>query len=97
MKRDFDLIRTILLNVDQDAIVAPTNELEYHLRLMQEGGLITLTREGEEFVSLCRDECRWQEAKKKIEDAGLGMPYWLLKDILRHLLERERLFEQGAE
>ena len=80
MKRDFELLRKIVLSLDRSK--ETSDELEHHLRLLEEGGLIQLTDEGQELAALCRDEALWQEMKKRIEDAGLGLSYWLLRQIL---------------
>ena len=80
MKRDFNLLRKLLLNIADEA--KPKNEIELHLHLLREGGFIELTEEGKKFISLSQNESNWEQAISKLKEADIGLSYQLLKDIL---------------
>jgi DNA-binding HxlR family transcriptional regulator len=113
MKRNTDLIRRILLDLEErgsytnwldvDIEEYSPEQMDYHLELLVEAGLIRtrasgqeptrqypvrLTWEGHEFLDAARDETRWQRAKESTARAG-GVPFQILKAVLLEMVEQE--------
>ena len=113
MKRDIDLIRQILLELEEKG--AYTNwmdidiedyspeQIDYHLELMVEAGLISvrtsekeysrqlplrLTWEGHEFLDAVRNEPQWHKVKESIK-LGNNVPFHVIETLLFELAKRE--------
>jgi hypothetical protein len=113
MQREIDLIRQILL--DLEAGGAYTNwmdidhedyspeQIDYHLELLAEAGLISvgtsergrlrllpvrLTWEGHEFLDVARPEGRWANVTEALEATG-SVPFAVLGDALLQMVRRE--------
>jgi hypothetical protein len=113
MKREVGLIRQILLDLEEKG--AYTNwmdidnqeyspeQMDYHLTLLTEGGLIQveasergrlrslpvrLTWEGHEFLDAARDDRRWDKLMESLQEVG-GVPFGILKDILLEMARQE--------
>jgi len=103
MKRDLDLCRGILLEVEAGKAVLQQHvsvagfsnqQVMYHLLLLVDAGLMTqqdgcfrLTWSGHEFLDSAREDGRWQRAKGVIEKAG-GATFEVLKGVLVDLLKK---------
>lgn len=110
MKRDPDLVRAILLEVERKsarekyadvyaALRGPYTEVDilYHIRLLAEakyiktdGGInqpypLDLTWAGHELLDATRNDTLWNEAKRRLEQAG-GFTLELLAKIASQLL-----------
>jgi DNA-binding transcriptional ArsR family regulator len=118
MKHDMDLARQILLALEADPEAdghgwveieidgRSAREISYHVRLLDEAGLIEardcfnldgqdwrptrLTWEGHQFLEASRQETRWQKAKRVVLEKAGGLPFEALKQVLFQLL-REAL------
>lgn len=113
MKRDMDLVRAILLAVEeghgdidiQDGLPgteASAQELEYHLNLAQQAGLLDvagvtlgggyhiqgLTWEGHDFLDTIRDPEVWKRTKEGATKVG-GWSFGLLKDLATAYIKSE--------
>ena len=113
MQRDIDLIRKILLDLEQkgaytswmevDIEEYSPEQMDYHLELMIEAGLISarasqggfsrhlplrLAWEGHEFLDLARDTARWKKVKASIKQAG-GVPFELVRAALAEMAKQE--------
>ena len=111
MQRDIDLIRKILLDLEQkgaytswmeiDIEEYSPEQMDYHLELMIEAGLISarasqggfsrhlplrLAWQGHEFLDLARDTARWEKAKASFKQAG-SVPFELLQAALAEMAE----------
>src|SRR5262245_10758332 len=101
MKRDMDLVRTILQEIEEhESLLSPVHinasgyspdQITYHLKLLNEAGLIEatetttlrevgfipkcLTWRGHEFLDAARNETIWQKAKAVIKDRGASIPF----------------------
>jgi hypothetical protein len=100
MKRDLDLARRILLRLEAGAdSVAdegrPSEEIQYHIRLLAEAGLIEadeivpgqwwperITWMGHELLDASRDEALWLEVRGKVEAASGSAPLSVLQELL---------------
>jgi repressor of nif and glnA expression len=108
MKRDMDLIRELLLAIQDQETWDKAFELQvegrngyevaYHLQLLESRGLIegidasthsgpryfarTLTWEGHEFLDNAKNETFWQQAKKRIGEAGGSVSFDVVKALL---------------
>jgi len=117
MKRDIDLVRKLLLTMEQcEHGFAPrkleiegyTNaEIGYHALLMDEAGLIValevtcsgdetpfaepvrMTWAGHDFLDACRDEGRWQKAKRIIDEKVKGASFDIIKLILLEIMKEQ--------
>ena len=112
MKRDMDLARQILLVVEKTPYQgdsgfsltprdATAEELDYHVMLLHEAGLIEaigrthfgttewrikrLTWQGHEFLDAARDQNRWNQAKKTVSEKGGSLTFDVLKAVLAQL------------
>lgn len=111
MKRDMDLIRQILLELE--AMPWPKTprtlkvseydqeEVNYHLLLMAEAGLLKLkgeekpggvtaqpwrlTWKGHEFLETSRNDTAWRRAKQALSDKVGGVPFNVLQALLIEL------------
>ena len=105
MKRDMDLIRKILVGME-GLEESPTStgefqvegftdgQVNYHLRLLVEAGLIVaadagdewiplyLTWQGHEFIDASREDSRWEKAKSVVMAKTGGLSFELIKDVL---------------
>ena len=93
MKRDWDLIREILISLESDRQFDEGNsdKIAHHVDMMAEGGLIKesefdhllleLTNKGHDFVAMFRDDKKWQAMKKRMEDNGFkdGFPSFMIR------------------
>ena len=114
MKRDMDLVRKILLSIENDpsgyvpdeiSIEGYTQEeIGYHVLIMIDAGLLSgedtsyiggrspsgtatrMTWQGHEFLDSCREETRWDRAKRIGVRVG-GLTFEMMKRILLHLME----------
>ncbi|MGH8545557.1 MAG: DUF2513 domain-containing protein [Gammaproteobacteria bacterium] len=114
MKRDFDLAREILRQIEEssDAVGVKWIDLEiegrdpvevsYHVRLLDEAGLIEafdlttmggfdwrpkrLTWAGHEFLDAARDDARWEKAKDLTVKTAGSLSFEGLKYVLTQLL-----------
>ena len=102
MKRDFNLIRLILLDIEKGIYreieierYSP-EEVINHVILMYESGLLNkdqpnyITMWGHDFLDLCRPEDRWNRVMEQVRKVN-GVPF----DILIMLLNRETINELG--
>jgi DNA-binding MarR family transcriptional regulator len=108
-----DLIRQILLEIEQqgsyvnwfdvDVEAYSPEQMDYHLELLMEAGLIAaraferelrrlypvrLTWEGHEFLDAALDEARWEKAQEIMAGAG-AFTYEILKQVLLRLAEEQ--------
>jgi DNA-binding transcriptional ArsR family regulator len=113
MKRDVDLIRQILLDLEAGGAYAnwfdvdieeySPEQMDYHLELLTEAGLITvrtsqrefsrwlpvrLTWKGHELLDAAREERQWQKAKEAVEKVG-GVPFEVIATILLEMARQE--------
>jgi hypothetical protein len=126
MKRDWDLLRSILIDVESCEEALPVvftnkkykatyggnhylreisdqefNKVREHVLLLGDqnlakirdldGGFVVdrLTMEGHDFLDASRDESRWKNAMKKIEEKGGGaVPIGILIQILSSLMKQ---------
>lgn len=93
MKRDWDLIREILIAVEDlpdttsrlnaNAIIGYDAEIvNYHTQLLSQSNLIInnfLTWEGHEFLDKIRQQTAWNKIKTIVRDKGLDLSYEALK------------------
>ena len=113
MQRDIDLIREILLNLEEQG--AYTNwldvdiesyspeQMDYHLELLMEAGLISkraserelprwlpvrLTWDGHELLDAARDEKRWRKVKESIAHIG-SVPFEIVRSALLEMVRPE--------
>jgi hypothetical protein len=87
MPLDDNLIRQMLLAIEGDAKWHPRVEDSDHRTIrgcvsIGEGrgelGFVQLSPKGQKFVNLFRDEYTWEQAKRKIDEAGLeDLPYYV--------------------
>jgi hypothetical protein len=100
MRRDLDLVRRILLRLEAGAdSVAdegrPSEEIQYHIRLLAEAGLIEadeivpgqwwperITWMGHELLDASRDEALWLETRGKVEAASGSAPLSVVQELL---------------
>lgn len=113
MKRNMDLIREILMQIEErqhNIEFAPLEieghseeEMSHHIMLLDEAGLIQaedlsafgghewrvrrLTWWGHEFLDACRDDKRWDTAKKVMNERTGGLSFEVLKQLLVQLME----------
>jgi hypothetical protein len=113
MRRDIDLIRKILIDLEQQGAYTSwmdvdieeysPEQMDYHLELMIEAGLIDvrasqggfsrqlslrLTWQGHEFLDLARDTARWEKVKASAGQAG-GIPVELFRAALAEIAKGE--------
>ncbi|MDT3722920.1 DUF2513 domain-containing protein [Pseudomonas oryzihabitans] len=118
MRRDMDLIRQLMLKLEEvndepSAILHfefdelsiegfTTNQVEYHLDLLVESGLIDqgghgfldgfmfrrLTWEGHDFVDSVRDDEVWRKTRQGATAAG-GFTLDLLKDLAKGFIKKQ--------
>lgn len=132
MKRDMDLIRDLLLKIEDGQrsfdLLTPeiaeilgessegrqpreqAEQLEYHLNLLVDGGLITIhaklsgavwqigqiTWAGHDFLDTIRDPEIWREAKAGVKQAG-GFSLELLKALGKGLIKKKIEQHTGVE
>lgn len=96
MKRDWDLIRELLIAVEDlpdttsrlnaNAITDyDTNIVNQHIQLLNQSSLIRnnlLTWEGHEFLDNIRQQSAWNKIKSIVRDKGLDLSYEALKTAL---------------
>lgn len=107
MKRDLDLARRLLIEIENRGVdcsvsvlrSGPDQEMEervrYHLRLLVDAGLLKevdrtsngipclrLTYQGHELLDLARDEYRWQEACRLVQQQTGGQSWTVIRTIL---------------
>jgi hypothetical protein len=97
MKRDYELIRKILLLLEKDDY--PVAVIRLHIELMLDAGLLNITRNnisitqsGHDFLDLCRPDERWNKVMEKVKEAN-GVPF----DLLIGLLTREARTKRKEE
>jgi hypothetical protein len=116
MKRNMDLIRILLFQIERESngldLVPvgvedyPEQEVQFHLMLLDEAGLIKtydmsggdslmfmpvrLTWQGYEFLDAARDDTRWNKAKETMNKAG-GFVFEVAKALLIDYLKRQVL------
>jgi hypothetical protein len=111
MKRDMDLIRQILLRVEEGERTVATedyteDQILYHCELAIEAGLLEgrvirgaqggvaaarirkLTWAGHEFLDAARDQKIWNQAKRKVVEAGGSWTMEGLKLVLFEFVRR---------
>jgi hypothetical protein len=113
MKREIDLIRQILLDLEEQGAYAnwmdidnedyAPEQIDYHLELLAEAGLISvgtsergrlrllpvrLTWQGHEFLDAARDERRWAKVTGALEGLG-SVPFEIVGDALLEMARRE--------
>jgi hypothetical protein len=81
MKRDFNLLRSLLLDFDSPR--EPDHILGLHLRLLKESGLVTLTDEGKSFAADILDDETWNRCLDKHEKAQIAPSYFSLREMLK--------------
>lgn len=115
MKRNMDLIRKILLEIEKLEGDEPLTKIKingyrgediaYQVYLLQEAGLIDaylsfvksrlkpnefyiykLTWAGHDFLDACRDESRWNKAKKMAAKMGSSVTFDVMKSLLGQLM-----------
>jgi len=86
MKRDFNLLRSLLLDLDSPR--EPDHVLGLHLRLLKEAGLVTLTDEGRSFAADILDDETWSRCLDRHEKAQFPLSYFSLKQIVREGMEK---------
>lgn len=95
MKRDWNLIRTLLLKLENGDTFPgfddySDEEVGYHFKLLvpdyvsTEDG-IALTERGNELLNALRDERKYKLAMKEIESRGLGPFSELLVDLIKRI------------
>jgi len=115
MKRDMDLARKILLEVEKNSdAYAPVelsiagyseDDVAYHVALLVEAGLLInffnngkispiamathMTWAGHDFLDACRDEGRWQKAKRIIDEKVKGASFDIIKLILLEIMKEQ--------
>lgn len=116
MKRDLDLIRRILLDIETPGEGASHHtgfghlaengrdpeSIQYHVQLMHDAGLIVadelvpgqwwperITWEGHEFLDLARDDARWEQAKRTLDDQVGSAPFQVVRDLLARRVSDE--------
>lgn len=80
------------------------DQIAYHIAILTEAGLLEnihngrivpvnitsrLTWAGHDFLDACRDEGRWQEAKKIIEEKVRGASFDIIKLVLTRIMESQ--------
>ena len=109
MKRDLDLVRLILIEVENNAdpqnwfdpepVGYETEEVSYHVMLMEQAGLIeawnrsaigvfrwsarNLTWRGHEFLEAAKDDTVWIKTKNTVAQLGPGIIFDVLEEVLR--------------
>lgn len=117
MRRDLDLIRQILFEIEKAPTATetlsitvaghPKAEIQYHLKLLVEAGLIEavdfsggdeyrfapnrLTWDGHEFLDLARDDTNWGKAKELAGRLAASLSLEALKVALGEII-RGRFF-----
>ena len=82
MKRDFDLIRSMLIEIEPTIKVTAMQPFDgHHFRIMQEAGYIDMnvtgeyayiTWQGMEVLDTIRNDDAWRKAKAIVEKSGLA-------------------------
>ena len=97
MKRNMDLVRDILLSIEESGSYKhlqekyPGERVKDHVRLMMGGNLVVvdyhmseplqLRWHGYEFLDKIRDEKRWVKIKKKLERFGYDFSYEMVTQV----------------
>ncbi len=97
MKRDYELIRKILLEVEANngqCLVYSNLHETYQCAIMKDAGLLDglihenadafvsrLTWDGHDFLDSIREETVWKKIKKEIGDKAGQVPFEILKDL----------------
>ncbi len=110
MKRDMQVIRKLILYLeeaepgcDSDDIdlELDTDVLEYHMRLMDEAGLICITPmrggvifnrmtwQGHDFADAARDDVVWKKTLRKVAETTKSVTFELLTHLLKGTLAKE--------
>lgn len=89
MKRDWDLIREILIAVEDTSRLTANSiasydaeTVSYHIQLLNQSNLVRnnlLTWEGHEFLDKIRQQSAWNRIKGTIKNKGLDLSYEALK------------------
>lgn len=110
MKRDWELIRQILLRLEEkpdSSLLAPgsiegypTEEVSYHLKILQEAGFIEaefkgglywgkeLTWLGHELLEIVRERSFWLKVKETVKNRGLGFTFEAIKTVAEELIKK---------
>jgi hypothetical protein len=114
MKRDLDLLRRILLRLENGGEPSSDEshrpeEIQYHIRLLDEAGLIEadeivpgqwwperITWTGHELLDASRDEELWAETCRKVEAASGSAPLSVVQELLVSGI-RTRLAKAGRK
>ncbi|MDD4254082.1 MAG: DUF2513 domain-containing protein [Methanofollis sp.] len=120
MKRDMDLIRQILLKIEEydgDSEIhnlpvenCSHEEITYHVYLLLDAKLIEghisygmdtvkpagyaiyrMTWAGHDFLDACRDEGRWQKAKKIIDKNLKGASFNIINMLLEEIMKSQAI------
>ena len=104
MKRDNDLIRKILLDLESDTdwVGLPSDDGEdsdrelYHYKLLCDAGLLTqeefgfrLTNAGHDFIEAMRDEGIWKKTKDAVAQTGGNATLEIVKQIATEFLKKQ--------
>ncbi|MCW9733742.1 DUF2513 domain-containing protein [Avibacterium sp. 20-15] len=93
MKRDWELIRKILLKLEQKVDDTPLDSesikgfppavVEYHYQLLKQSQLIDaqhkLTWQGHEFLDKIRSDTAWNKIKQTIKAKGINLSFEAIK------------------
>ena len=100
MKRDFNLIRKLLLSVQNKEPVILNPAAVYHCELLCQGELIEvsknetyqLTAAGHQFLNLARDESVWSAVTRRIQEKAGSVPFELLMKLLQDAAKNKESF-----
>ena len=93
MKRDMDLIRAILLRVEEEyGGISITNlsiegnsleEVAVHCKMLEDAGLVT---DGAEYLDKIRDDSLWEKTKTIARERGVPLVFDTVKEISSKLV-----------